>query len=128
MAAPFETPTPSFHFDSPDPSPVESTQMLSPFMFVARHYATNNPGFSGFHFAPNPGEAPAAALPFTDALISTNPAGQYQQHPTDHKTGPDNLLESFAWTTEQIDGIIRNMQSGPSSRPSFDPAEPFVNL
>ncbi len=97
-------------------------------MFVARHYATNNPGFSGFHFAPNPGEAPAAALPFTDALISTNPAGQYQQHPTDHKTGPDNLLESFAWTTEQIDGIIRNMQSGPSSRPSFDPAEPFVNL
>ncbi|KAI9439989.1 hypothetical protein H4582DRAFT_1944305 [Lactarius indigo] len=124
MAASFETPTTTFHFDTPDPSPVASTQMLSPFMFVARHYATNNPGFSGFHFAPNPGEASAAAIPFADALVSTDIAGQYQQHPTDHKTGPENLLENFAWTTEQIDGIIRNMQSGPS----FDFVEPFVNL
>lgn len=93
-------------------------------MFVARHYATNNPEFSGFHFAPNPGEAPAAALPFADALGSTDPAGQYQQHPTDRKTGPENLLESFPWTTEQIDGIFRNTQSGPL----FDFVEPFVDL
>jgi hypothetical protein len=100
--------------------------MLSPFMFVARHYAINDPEFSGFHFAPNPGEAPAAALPFADALACTDPAGQleYQQHPTDRKTGPENLLEGFAWTTEQIDGIVRNMQSGPL----FDFVEPFVAL
>ena len=118
MATPFETPIGSFHFDSPDPSPMESTQMLSPFMFVARHYATNNPEFSAFHFAPNPGEAPAAALPFADALVGTDPAGQYQQHPIGRKTGPENLLESFAWTTEQIDCIVRNMQSGrPCSTP-----------
>lgn len=92
--------------------------MLSPFMFVARHYATNNPEFSAFHFAPNPGEAPAAALPFADALVGTDPAGQYQQHPIGRKTGPENLLESFAWTTEQIDCIVRNMQSGrPCSTP-----------
>ncbi|KAH9051950.1 hypothetical protein EDB87DRAFT_1693317 [Lactarius vividus] len=123
MATPYESHTTSFHFDSPDPSPAESTQMLSPFMFVARHCATNNPGFSGFRFAPNPGEAPAAS-PFADALVNTDSAGQYQQHPTDHKTNPENLLENFAWTTEQIDGIIRNMQSGPS----FDFVEPFVNL
>jgi len=102
------------HFDSPDPSPMEPTHMLSPFMFVARHYATNNSEFSGFHFAPDPGEAPAAAaLPFADALVSTNPAGQYQQDPIGRKTSPENLLESFAWTTGQIDGIVRNMQSGP---------------
>ena len=94
-------------------------------MFVARHYATDNPGFSGFHFAPDPGEAPAAALPFADALVSTNSAGQCQQLPTTHKTDPENFLESIAWTTEQIDGIIRNMQSGP--RTSYDFVEPFVN-
>lgn len=101
--------------------------MLSPFMFVSRHYATNNPEFSGFHFAPDPGEAPAAALPFADALVSTDLAGQCHQVPTSHKIGPENFLQNFAWTTEQIDGIIRNMQSG-SPQPSFDFVEPFVNF
>jgi hypothetical protein len=97
-------------------------------MFVARHYATNNPEFSGFHFAPNPGEAPAAAaVPFADALASGDPAGQFQQLPAGYKAGPENFLENFAWTTEQIDGIIQNMQSGPS-RPSFGFVEPFLNF
>lgn len=105
---------------------MEST--LSPFMFVARHYAINNPEFSGFHFAPDPGEAPAAAaVPFADALVSNDPVGQFQQSPTGDKAGSENFLENFPWTTEQIDGIMRNMQSGPS-RPSFDFVEPFVNF
>ena len=124
--SPFETPTASSHFDSPDPTPMEST--LSPFMFVARHYAINNPEFSGFHFAPDPEEAPVgAAVPFADALVSNDPVGQFQQLQTGHKAGSENFLENFPWTTEHIDGIMQNMQSGPS-RPSFDFVEPFVNF
>ncbi len=103
--------------------------MLPPFMFVARHYSINNPGFSGFHFAPNPGETPAAAAStFADTLVSTDQAGQYQQYLTNNKTGPENPLESFTWTTEQIDDILRDIQSGPSSRPSFDILQPFASL
>ena len=96
-------------------------------MFVSRHYATNNPEFSGFHFAPDPGEAPAGALPFADALVSTDLGAQCPQVQTSHRTDHENFLQNFAWTTEQIDGIIRNMQSGPP-RATSDFVEPFVHF
>jgi hypothetical protein len=106
---------PSSHFDSPDPSPVlQATQFLPPFMFVASHYAANNPEFSGFHFSPAPGDLSALAPPsLTDSGASggNDSALQYQSHSQNFGINPENLLQGSPWTTDQIDEFIRNMQT-----------------
>jgi hypothetical protein len=107
---------PSSHFDSPDPSPVRAAQFLPPFMFVAGHYATNNPEFSGFHFSPTPGDLSALTPSFANsgACGGNDSVPQYQPHPQDFEINPENLFESPPWTTDQIDEFIRNMQTGSS--------------
>jgi hypothetical protein len=113
----------SSHFDSPDPSPVQATQFLPPFMFVASHHVTNNPEFSGFHFSPAPGDLSALAPPFADsgACGGNDSAPQYQPHLQDFEINPENLLESSPWTTDQIDEFIRNMQTESSFNYSLQP-------
>jgi hypothetical protein len=125
--APFDVPEPatSFHFDSPDPSPAESTRILPPFTFVTHHSAMTNTDFSGFYFAPAPGEVSAATLSFADLGAPVGDStSQYQQHLYDSKTTPENLFESHAWTTDQIDDIIQSMQNGSS----FDYASQQPNM
>ena len=105
----------SSHFDSPDPSPVQTTQFLPPFMFVASHYATNNPEFSGFLFSPAPGDLSAPALPAppadSGACGGNNPAPQRQPQPQDLEINPESLFDSQPWTTDQIDEFIRKIQT-----------------
>jgi hypothetical protein len=81
-------------------------------MFVASHHATANPEFSGFHFSPALGDLQALAPPFADAgAYGNGPAHQYQPHPQGFEMNPDNIFESPPWTTDQIDELIRNMQT-----------------
>jgi hypothetical protein len=80
------------------------TQVLPPFMFVAGHHATGNSEFSGFHFSPAP------APPFAASGAYPAPP-QYQPHPQEFEMNPENLFESPPWTTDQIDELIRNMQT-----------------
>jgi hypothetical protein len=93
-------------------------------MFVASHHATNNPDFSGFHFSPALGDLSALAPPFPDpSAYGNGPAHQYQQHPQDFGMNPENLLfESPPWTTDQIDELIRNMQT--ESSLDYAPQQP----
>ena len=119
----------SSHFDSPDPSPVQATQFLPPFMFVATHYATNNPEFSGFHFSPAPADPSALAPLFADSGVSegNDSAPQYQPHPQDFERNSENLFES-PWTTDQIDEFIRNMQMESSFNYSPQPQQPNSHM
>jgi hypothetical protein len=88
-----------------------------------------NPDFSGFHFAPVPGEGSAATLSFDDLRVPAgDSAPQYQQHPHDSKTNPENLFESHIWTTDPIDDIIQNMQNGSSFDYSSQKPNSFMNL
>jgi hypothetical protein len=113
----FNTPAGPFHFDSPDPSPAESTQILPPFSFVAHHDTMINPKFSGFHFAPAPREGSAATQSFDDLIV---PAGDfaslYQQNSHDSTSKPEIPFESHKWATDQIDDITQSRQN----RSSFE--------
>jgi hypothetical protein len=93
-------------------------------MFVAGHHATNNPEFSGFHFSPALGDLSALTPPFPDSSAYGNgPAHQYQPHPQEFEMDSENLLfEGPPWTADQIDELIRNMQTEPSL--DYDPQQP----
>lgn len=109
-----EIPAASSHFDSPDPSPVRLTEILPPFMFIASHHMTNNPESSEFSpcFSPAPGDVSALDPSFTDPLACGNDiTSQYQPYLHDLNINLESLFEGPAWTTDQIDDIIRNMQS-----------------
>jgi hypothetical protein len=131
---PFDIPAASSHFDSPDPSPVQMTRILPPFMFVAGHHATTNPAaeFPTFHYSPPVGDVSAPVPSFADSGARLDdPALRYQSHPHDLEIKSENFFEfeGPAWTTDQIDDIIRNIQSGPSldyASVSQQP-NPFVN-
>ena len=123
----------SSHFDSPDSSPIQATQFLTPFMFVASHHATNNPEFSGFHFSPAPGDLSALAPPFADSSAcggnDTAPLPpQYQPHLHDFERNSENIFEGPPWTTDQIDEFIRNMQTESSFNYSSQPQSQQPNL
>lgn len=120
----------SSHFDSPDPSPVQATQFLPPFMFVASHHAANNPEFTGFHFSPAPGDLSALAPPFADsgARVGDDSTTQYQPHPQDFETNPEDLFDSPPWTADQIDEFIRNMQTEPSFNYSPQSQQPNSHM
>src|SRR5712675_2022381 len=106
----------STHYDSPDPSPVRLTPSIPPFLFVASHHATDNADFSGFQFSPVLGDVSALPLPSADATAYGNdPVHHSQPQPHDFKN-----FEGLAWT-DQIDDIIRSMQSGSSSSSSSSP-------
>jgi hypothetical protein len=125
-----DVPATSSHFDSPDPSPVQATQFLPPFMFVASHYAANNPEFSGFHFLPAPGDLSTLTPPVVDpgARGENDSAPQYQPHPQDREINPENLFENPPWTTDQIDEFIRNMQTESSFNYSPQPQQPNSHM
>jgi len=107
---PFDATAISTHYDSSDPSPVRLTPSMSPFLFVASHHATDNLDFSGFQFSPVLGEVSALPLPSADATAYGNDLARHSQsHPHDFKN-----FEGLGWT-DQIDDIIRGMQSGSSS-------------
>ena len=120
----------SSHFDSADPSPVRAAQFMPPFMFVASHYATNNPEFSGFHFLPAPGDLSALAPPLADPGThgGNDSDPQYHPHPQDFGTNPENHFESPPWTTDQIDEFIRNMQTESSFNYSSQPQQPNSHM
>ncbi len=126
-----DIPVTSSHFDSPDPSPVQVTQLLPPFMFVASHHAANNPNFSGFQFSPSPQarDLSAPAPPFADSgLNDRNDSAPQYQHPQDFNINSEDLFDSPPWTTDQIDEFIRNMQTEPSF--DYSPQQPnsYTNL
>ena len=114
---PFDIPAASSHFDSPDPSPMQMTQILPAFMFVAGHHATTNPEFPTFHYSPTVGDVSACV---------DDPALGYQSHPHDFEMNSENFFESPAWTTDQIDDIIQNIQSGPSLDYASHQPNPFI--
>jgi hypothetical protein len=100
-------------------------------MFVASHHATNDPEFSGFHFSPALGDLSALAPPFPDPSAYGNgngPAPQYQPHPQDFEMDPENLFEIPPWTTDQIDELIRNMQTESSLDYAAQQPDPYMNL
>jgi hypothetical protein len=114
----------SSHFDSPDPSPVQATHFLPPFMFVASQHAANDPGFSGFYFSPAPGDLSALAPPsFADSVAcgGNGSAPQYQPHTQDFEINPEDIFGGPPWTTDQIDEFIRNMQTESSFNSSPQP-------
>jgi hypothetical protein len=98
-------------------------------MFVASHHVASGPGFSGFHFSPALGNLSTLTPHFGDSSLNGNgPSSQYQLHPQNFEMNPENLFESQPWTTDQIDELIRNMQT----ESSFDyvPQQPnsYMNL
>ena len=125
-----EIPAASSHFDSPDPSPVRLTNVLPPFLFVASHYATNNPDFSGFHFSPALGDLPALDTPVAGSGAYRNglEPHQYQPLPQDFELNPENLFDSPQWTTDQIDELIRNLQTESSLEYASQQPNSYTNL
>lgn len=120
----------SSHFDSPDPSPVHATQFLPPFLFVANHYASHNPEFTGFHFLPATGDLSALATPSADSGGSGgNGSGlQYQPHTQDFEINPESIFDSPPWTSDQIDEFIRNMQKESSFNYSSQQQKPNPHM
>jgi hypothetical protein len=92
------------------------TRILPPFMFVAGHHATTtNSEFPAFCYSPSVGDVPAPALPLVDPSVCVDgPSLRCQSHPPGFDMNAENLFEGLAWTTDQIDDIIRNLESGPS--------------
>ena len=87
----------------------------------------NNPEFLGFHFSPALGELSALVPPFADSGAYGNlPEPQYQPHPQDFEMNPENLFESPPWTTDQIDQLIRYMQTETSL--DYAPQQPNSHL
>lgn len=82
-------------------------------MFVASHHVTGDPEFSRFQFSPALGDLPALDTPFAgsgaygDGLVPP----QYQPLPQDFELNHESLFEGPPWNTDQIDEIIRNMQT-----------------
>jgi|SRR6266850_1960221 len=125
---PFDVLPASTHFDSPDPSPIQMTRILPPFMFVAGHHATTNPEFPAFCYSPSVGDVPAPALPFVDPSACVDgPALRCRSHPPGFDLNAENFFEGPAWTTDQIDDIIRNLESGPSLDYASQQPNPFIN-
>ena len=111
----FDIPASSSHFDSPDPSPIQMAPILPPFMFVAGHHATTNPELPTFHYSPTVGSVSVPVVQFADSSACVDdPALRYQSHPHDFEMNSENYFESPPWTTDPIDDIIRNIESGPS--------------
>ena len=91
------------------------TRILPPFMFVAGHHATTISQFPTFSYSPSVGDVPAPALPFVDPSASVDdPALWRQSHPPGFETNAENFFDGPSWTTDQIDDIIRNIESEPS--------------
>jgi hypothetical protein len=100
------------------------TRILPPFLFVAGHHATAHPEFPAFSYSPSVGDVPAPALPFVDPSA---PALRYQSHPPGFEMDAENLFEGPAWTSDQIDDIIRDLESGPSLDHASHQPNPFIN-
>jgi hypothetical protein len=104
------------------------TRILPPFMFVAGHHATTNPEFPTFHYSPTVGDVPASVPPFSDSCARVDAAAlQYNSHPHDFETKAENFFEGPAWATDQIDDIIRKIESGASLEYASQQSNPFIN-
>jgi hypothetical protein len=118
----------SSHFDSPDPSPIQMTRILPPFMFVAGRHATANPEFSSYHYSPTIGDISAPALPSADSSArADDPTLEYQSRSPAFGMDAENFFEGPAWKTDQIDDIIRDIESGASLDYASQQPNPFVN-
>jgi hypothetical protein len=106
---------------------MQMTRILPPFMFVAGHHTTTNPELPTFHYSPTVGDASAPVVHFADPSATVNdPALRYQSHPSEFEMNSENFFESPAWTTDQIDDIIRNIESGPSLDYASHQPNPFI--
>ena len=70
-----------------------------------------DPEFSGFQFSPALEDVPALDTPFAGSGAYGNGLVPPQYQPQDFGLNHENLFEGPPWNTDQIDELIRNMQT-----------------